>query len=163
LNDWNYMRKAGKIVVIYAIAIWLFISTVDSLTGIPLFPEKPVSLGFLVFRYLLGYLILFGSILTAVFIYPGMWISLFINFPFPSLISYNPKFLSYLIYGATFWMFLGFLIDLNKKNREDKREKGIFLRIPLEGRNIIISERFVNCLIVAEIIILVIFTAFTSM
>ena len=157
LDEWNYAKKAGKIVIIYTVAVWLFISTVDLLTGIQ------GTGGFTVNGYLLSLLILFGYFLTIIFIYPGVFISAFINFPLQSHIPYNPKFLSILFYSAVFWVFLGFLFDLNKKGREGEREKGVFLRIPLGGRNIVISEKFVNYLIFAEILILVIFTAFTSM
>ena len=64
--------------------------------------------------------------------------------------------LSSLLLGAA----LGFLMDLNKRTRESgtgstQKERGVFIRITSGDRQIVISERMINCFIIAEIVLVV--------
>ena len=158
MNDWNYTKKVGKIFFIYAITFWLSIKVAQFITG-PWIHTTYNDFG--------GVSIMLITLLSPLII-PGLVLLAPIHLLFPSLFTFfDDDLLLILCSGVISWIFIGFLMDLyiwnlNKKNPEgeikkSQREKGVFIRIPFGSREIVISEKIVNCIIIAEIILLVIF------
>lgn len=144
MNDWNYTKKGGKLGLIYGLTYPLYLISGSFLT--PLMITDVPGTGY-EYNFLLDLILLLPLIPVLVLPYLGI----FIFFEFP-------------LAGAITGAFLGFLADLIKGNREggtekSEREKGVFMRISLGSRKIVISEKAVNCFIVVEIIILVLFVA----
>ena len=162
MNDWNYTKKVTKSVLIYGITVWIYFIIARLLTGPWIHTEyySPSTASWI------------GLLLLLPLIIPGFVISIPINLLCPFFSSYFNLFLLLSFYGAICWIFAGFFIDLNNTEQNKKypkeeikkgqREKGVFIRIPFGSRKIVVSERFVNWIIVIEIIILIFLNILTN-
>ena len=148
MNDGNYMKKGGKIGLIYGMTYSLYIISGSFLTPLMV---TDVGGGLYEYNFLLD-LILFLPVIPVV-ILPKLMILIFFEFSLAGAIT-----------GAVF----GSILDIIKGNREgdtgkSQREKGVFIRIPIGGsRKLVISEKVVNYFIIVEFIILVFFVALSS-
>lgn len=156
MNDWNYTKKVGKLGLIYGLTLLLFPQI-----ALFLIPDTTAATD-------PGLYLLRKDINSLAFI-----LAYFLVLPLAPVLSLLPSFsliggtIFIPLTGAVFGAIFGFLIDLYKNTKEsgtkkDQREKGVFVRIPFGSKKIIISEKFVNCFIIAWIILLVFFTALNS-
>ena len=147
MNDWNYTKKGAKVGLIYGLTYSLCI-----LLGSVLTPLMVTDTGGGIYEYnfLLDLILLLPLLPVVLLPHPGI----FIIFEFP-------------LAGAISGAILGFLVDIVKGSREagiekSQREKGVFIRIPFGSRKIVISEKLINCCIIAEFLILVFFVIMSS-
>lgn len=141
MNDWNYTKKGGKLGLIYGLTYSLYLISGSFLT--PLMITDVPGTGY-EYNFLLDLILLLPVI--PVVILPHLGIFILFEFPLAGVIT-----------GAV----LGFIVDLIRGNLEtgtekSQREKGVFIRIPLgNNKKIVISEKMVNCFIIAEFLILI--------
>ena len=151
MNDWNYTKKGAKTFFIYALTIIIIYQI-----AIFFAPYPDAALINNVYK-LRNFIDTFALILLFPLFLPAGAIASFI--PSPDWIWFGLLIpLSGVLIGAVLGLIMDLFYysnDIYQNNQEKVTKKTVFIKISLGNRKIVISERFVNCLTLIEIILLI--------